>query len=87
VESNREPLQIAVVVKILNHGNNVQLLCKDAWGLLSVYLEPDTYALFKDVVHQAGLKIKGLKIEYDREVVRVTGKGKRWSLCFPQSRG
>ena len=82
--SNREAMQIAVLVRILHHGNNVQLLCKDTWGLISVYLEPDTFASFKNAVHRSGLKLKGLKIEFDSEVVRVTGKGKNWSLCFPQ---
>ena len=86
MESNREAPQIAELVRILHHGNNVQLLCKDTWGLVSVYLEPDTFDSFKDVVQRAGLKMKGLKIEFDSDVVRVTGKRKGWSLCFPQAK-
>ena len=75
-------LHIAELVRVFDHGNNIQLLCSDTRGLLSVYLDPETFNMFNRAIHRAELKLKGLEVEFNREIVRVVGVQKRWSLCF-----
>lgn len=75
-------LQAAEVVKVFHHGNNVQLLCEDARGLLSVYMKPEVFIRFSQVVQRTGLKLKGLPVEFNRDMVRIIRNGKQRPLTF-----
>jgi len=64
-------MQTAKVVKSFNNGSNVQLLCADDNGLLSVYFQHKPYASFIMALQKAGLKLDGLLIRFNRYVVSV----------------
>ncbi len=69
---NQDALQMARVVRVFNHGTNVQLLCIDEWGLISVYFEQQNFNLFNKVIHRLGLSLKGLSIWFNRDIVQVS---------------
>jgi hypothetical protein len=79
--SNAEKMQTAKVVRIFDHGSNIQVLCADEWGLLSVYFEHQPFHLFNKLVHKAGLKLNGLQIQFNRDMVRVPALGKTCAVC------
>lgn len=69
-------MQTAKVVRAIDHGTFIQLLCADDRGLLSVYFDHKPFGLFCKTIQKAGLKLKGLRIKYDRNIVRVPALGK-----------
>ena len=71
-------MQTAQVVRAIDQGTIVQLLCADDWGLLSVYFEHKPFNLFHKAIQKAGLKLEGLHIRYDRDRVHVLALGKTW---------
>ncbi len=73
-------MQKAKVIQVMVHSTNVQLLCADERGLLSVYFEHQPFSLFNKVIHEAGLTLKGLQIEFNRSIVHVTVLHKTWNL-------
>jgi hypothetical protein len=66
----------AQIVRVIAHQTNVQVLCADERGLVSVYFDPDPFASFCKLVKRSGLKLPGLPIEFDRESVHVSALGK-----------
>jgi hypothetical protein len=75
-------MQEAKVVRAIAHTTNVQVLCTDERGLLSVYFEPKPFVSFYKMVKNAGLKFAGLQIEFNREMVRIPSIGKTGKVCF-----
>ena len=73
---NEGTMQTAKVVRVIDHGTIVQLLCADERGLLSVYFDHKPFGLFYKAIQKAGLKLKGLQIKYDRDMVLVPALGK-----------
>ena len=69
-------MHTAKVVKVINHGTNVQLLCSDERGLLSVYFEYKPFSLFIRSLQKAGLKLNSLLIDFNQDIVRVPALGK-----------
>jgi hypothetical protein len=74
-------LHAGKVVKVMDHGTIVQLLCADDRGLLSVYFEIKPFELFQNMVKKAGLSLKGLEIEFNSEIVNITRNGKTIRTC------
>ncbi len=68
-------MRSASIVRFINHGTNIQLLCTDERGLLSIYLSPETFASFNKKIHRSGLKLAGLLIKFDRFVLGVPALG------------
>ena len=66
-------MRAAQVVRFIDQGNNVQVLCADNGGLLSVYFEHLPFISFYRLIRKAGLKLAGLQIEFNRESVSHTG--------------
>ncbi len=69
-------MQTATVVRIITHTNNVQILCEDDRGLLSVYFEQLPFISFYRLIKKTGLKLAGLKIEFTHEMVHIPAIGK-----------
>jgi hypothetical protein len=74
-------MQAAKVVRVIDHGTIVQLLCSDERGLLSVYFDIKPFDLFQKIVKKAGLSLNGLEIEFNMEMVSVTSMGKILRTC------
>jgi hypothetical protein len=74
---NDEILRSASVVRFINHGTNIQLLCSDERGLLSVYLSPKTFSSFYKKVHKSGLQLAGLIVKFNRDLLGVPALGNR----------
>jgi hypothetical protein len=72
----------AKVVRAIAHGTNVQVLCTDERGLLSVYFEHKPFVSFYKLIKNAGLKFTGLQIEFNREIVRIPSIGKTGKVCL-----
>jgi hypothetical protein len=70
-------MQTAKIVRFFNHGTNVQLLCEDERGLLSVYFKHKPFGRLFRALHKAGLKLNGLPIKFNRDIIRVPALGKR----------
>ncbi len=70
-------LRRAKVIKAIDHGARVQLLCEDDGGLLSVYLDQGPFEAFERVLGKAGMELKGALIGFDEEVVQLAFCGKR----------
>lgn len=66
-----DAMRIAKIVRVIDHGTNVQLLCSDDRGLLSVYLEIKRFAHFCRAVRKAGLELLGLQIKFNRDTVLI----------------
>jgi hypothetical protein len=69
-------MKTANVVRAIDHGTFIQLLCADEGGLLSVYLSRKRFGLLCEKIHRAGLKLHSLPIKYDRDIVHVPTLGK-----------
>ena len=69
-------MHAAKIIRFFNHSNNVQLLCEDERGLLSVYFKHEHFGRFFRALHKAGLKLNGLPIKFNHEVVRIPALGK-----------
>jgi hypothetical protein len=74
-------MQAAKVVRVIDHGTIIQLLCSDERGLLSVYFDNKPFSIFQKIVKKAGLSLNGLEIEFNMEMVSVTSKGKTLKSC------
>ncbi len=72
-------MQTAKIVRIFDNGANIQVLCADERGLLSVYFENKFFGSFSKGIKRAGLKLNGLLINIDRGAVGVPALGKRWT--------
>ncbi len=71
-------LQRAFVVRAKDLGGKVQLVCRDDFGVLSVYLDYQPFALLTRILCRAGLELPGALIEFNRELVRIALPGQRW---------
>lgn len=74
-------MQEGKVVRIITHRSNVQVLCADERGLLSVYFDQAPFISFYKLIKKAGLKLAGLQIEFNREMVRIPSIGKTGKIC------
>ncbi len=72
---SEDTMRVAKIVRIIDHGTNVQLLCADDLGLLSVYLKNQAYSRFCRMIRKAGLNLKGLEIRFNRNTVLVPALG------------
>ncbi|MDD5701813.1 MAG: hypothetical protein PHU23_07150 [Dehalococcoidales bacterium] len=70
-----ETLRSARVIRFLNNGSYIQLLCSDERGLLSVYFEPEKFGRFYKKLCKAGLALSGLLIRFNRYLVNVPSLG------------
>ncbi len=69
------------IVKIFNNINNIQVMCADDRGLLSVYFDRDHFLSFHKAIRKTGLKLNGLLINFDRHTVNVPALGGRKEYC------
>ena len=69
-------MQTARVVRAIDHGTVIQLLCADELGLISVYLDHEPFDLLCKTIQKMGLKLEGLQIRYDRHKIHVLALGK-----------
>lgn len=74
-------MQAGKVVRVIDHGTSVQVLCADERGLLSIYFEHKPFSLFYNLIRKAGLKLDGLQIEFNRDMVHVPALGKTCRIC------
>ena len=70
------------IIRIFKHGNNVQVMCSDDRGLLSVYFEHGHFISFCRVIKEAGLKLNGLLIKFDRDIIKVPVLGRLWEYRY-----
>jgi len=75
-------MQEGKIARVIAHKTNVQVLCTDERGLLSVYFEPKPYISFYKRIKNAGLKFAGLQIEFNHEIVRIPSIGKSGLVCL-----
>ncbi len=68
-------MQSGEIVKIFDHGNQVQILCLDDRGLLSIFLEHKQFYSLLRVIKRTGLKVNGLLIKFDKDVNKVPALG------------
>jgi hypothetical protein len=78
---NRVMMQEGKIVRVIDHTTNVQVICTDERGLLSVYFEHKPFVSFYKLIQNAGLKLAGLQIEFDREMVYIPSIGKAARVC------
>jgi hypothetical protein len=78
---NENTLQTGKVVREMDHGTMVQLLCSDDRGLLSVYFDTKSFEIFQNIVKKAGLSLKGLEIKFNMEIVNIMVDGKTVRTC------
>ena len=64
-------MQTGNIIRIFDHSNNVQVMCSDDRGLLSVYFEHGHFSSFCQIIKKAGLNLHGLLIKFDRDTVRI----------------
>jgi hypothetical protein len=74
-------IQEAKIVRAIDHQTNVQVLCTDERGLVSVYFEHKPFCSFYKLIQNAGLNFAGLQIEFNREMVRIPSIGKAGRVC------
>ena len=74
----RDDLQKACVVRPIDKGDVIQLLCSDDRGLLSVYFDPGQFEIFLNYLYTVSLDLEGLHIQFDKDRVFVPRCGK----CF-----
>jgi hypothetical protein len=70
-------MRTAKIVRIYDLGADVQLLCSDDRGLLSIYFAHRSFDSFYRKLQNAGLDLIGLKIEFDQGKVLVRALGHR----------
>ncbi len=66
-----DTMRLGTIVRIIDHGTNVQLMCADERGLLSVYLEIKRFGHLARAVKKAGLELLGLQIKFNRDTVLI----------------
>jgi hypothetical protein len=64
-------MQAGKIVKIIDCGTKMQVLCTDERGLLSVYFENSLFNSFYQTIRKAGLNPEGLQIVFDRNIVQI----------------
>lgn len=79
-------LQSAKVVRAIHNGTNIQLLCSDERGLLSVYFEPAPFTSFYKLLRRSHLKLADLPVEFNREIIRVPSIDKTCHVYVTQSK-
>ncbi len=74
-------MQTAKIIRIFNLGAKVQILCADERGILSIYFEQKPFYLFARAIKRARLKLNGLLINFNRDVISVPalGNGREYS--------
>ena len=80
--NDTEQINTARIVRVFNHGANVQVMCADDLGLLSLYFRQETFSLFNRDIHKAGLKLKDLPIQFDSRTVRIQDPVKKKVLSY-----
>jgi hypothetical protein len=83
---NNDTLQSGKIVRVIDHGPIVQILCSDDRGLLSVYFDKKPFELFQNIIKKVGLTMKGLEIEFDMEKVNITVNGKTIRTCHTRKK-
>ena len=73
---DQDRLQIASVIRPIDHGDFVQLLCSDERGLLSVYFEIAQFEVFINYLYKANMEVGGLLIKFDHDHVLICQSGK-----------
>jgi hypothetical protein len=74
-------MQSGKIVRVIDHGTIVQILCSDERGLLSVYFDNKPFSNFQKVIKKAGHSLYGLEIEFNTESVRVITKNNNTRIC------
>jgi len=69
-------MQSAQIVRIIAHETNVQVLCSDEQGLISVYFDQAPFISFYKLIKKSKLKISGLRIEFNHDWVHISALGK-----------
>jgi len=64
-------MQTGKIVRIFDHGAQMQILCADERGLLSAYCERKSLSSLIKTIRRAGLKLNGLLINFDKDVIQV----------------
>jgi hypothetical protein len=59
------------IIRILDLDVNVQILCKDERGLLSIYLDRKPFNTFIKAIRKNGLKLNGLLVHFDKNMICV----------------
>jgi hypothetical protein len=78
---NGDTMRTGKVIRFIDLGSNVQLLCADKAGLLSVYFEHMPFISFYRMIRKAGLKLAGLQIEFNRTMVHVPALDRTCEVC------
>jgi hypothetical protein len=73
---DHECLRPAQVIRPIDLGGTVQLLCEDEGGLLSVYFEAGQFENFLNYLYKSRIELGGLLIQFDRDRVFVPRRGK-----------
>jgi hypothetical protein len=68
-------MQTGHIIRILDYGPKIQILCADERGLLSVYFEPEPFKRFFRAIQRAGLKLSGLLIHFNRDAITIPALG------------
>ncbi len=68
---DQDSLQTARVIRPIDHGDFVQLLCSDERGLLSVYFEIAQFEVFLNYLYKANMEVGGLQIKFDHDRVCI----------------
>ena len=74
-------MQAGEIVRIIDRGDSIQVLCHDNGNLLSVYFEYTPFVSFYRLTRKAGLKLAGLPIEFNRQMIRIPALDKTLQLC------
>ncbi len=74
-----DSLRTAHVIRPVDLGRTVQLLCSDDGGLLSVYFETGQFEVFLTYIYKADLELGGLLIQFDGDRVLIPQSGKLFS--------
>jgi hypothetical protein len=72
----RPNLQTVHIIRPIDNGSRVQLLCSDDRGLLSVYFDPGQFEIFLTYLYKANLELGGLLIQFDKDRVLVPQSGR-----------
>jgi len=75
-------METGKIVRVCDNENNVQIMCSDNCRLISAYFEHNHFMSFYNVVKAAGLKLNGLLISFDRDIVRVPSLGNNLVFRF-----
>ncbi len=70
------------IIKIFDLEVNLQILCKDERGLLSIYLNRKPFNSFIKAIKKGGLQLNGLLIHFDENMICVPAlkNNRRYSI-------